>query len=705
MKATKLFAALALILGLVSCQPEMFNGNGDKADSKSVQVTMSVKFPEPIPVATKGTMAEGPLASEAFDIHLCLYGPGDGYVQNWITASKESTTTTTIDGVSYITGGTFNVFLPITDEKRTIHIIANPPDAVNPTTDDYLDNVMEKMVNQKNATTGAYECSYWQEIVLEHGIHAASGDPHSSGLPYASSDVVAAFTNIQLLRNFAKIIVEGPSAGEGAFVLENWALINVPKKGYVAPYTGNSESRFPTGYSNTYLNEHVGMGEHWVDNMYNQLTVTDKYLGYMPNDEHIIDESLPTVFLSDGQCKYMYERPLPTTSQKQTAVLIKVRFLEGHSVYDSYYERDHEEGAEPYTYWYKVEVLNDKGAYFPILRNFVFTMHIDGIAEAGYDTAELAFAGSYFGNISASLETAGLSDLSNGKSQIHVDLLDYSFTGIPQSGKILLMNGSVASQFYFIPNVLTGERYTESADGICTITISVEKVPGYEEDGYQAIASIDDVEIGEGGTITITPTAISSDHMKKSIIRVEGKAAAEGSKALYRDIMITMMETPSLIWVDSSVPTASPVKTAIISTPEGTTGAKHPVYLRVCLPEGLGSSLFPIQLRIEAENNTLSATSPDLPVQTGVSEYDPTRNTFYYIYTIKYSDYCKLNPRTMKYEYKYVYGDPSVSGIANDYIVFYTNKVGNNYTKIKIRDMANRFTPVELTLGTPPNNP
>ena len=124
------------------------------------------------------------------------------------------------------------------------------------------------------------------------------------------------------------------------------------------------------------------------------------------------------------------------------------------------------------------------------------------------------------------------------------------------------------------------------------------------------------------------------------------------------------------------------------------------VDLRICLPAGLGSSLFPIQIRIEAENNTLSATSPKLPVTTGKSDYDDSRNTFFYIYTINYSDYCSLNPSTKKYEYKYIYVDTE-----QDRIRLKTNKQGDNSTRIRLRDLAGNFNPVDLTIGTVPAPP
>lgn len=658
MKATKYIAALALLLGVISCQPEMFNDKGDSSDAETAELVFSVQFPEPIPVTTKGTMDHGPRAAEAFDIHLCIFGPGDGYVQNWITATKVGEpTTTTFNDVEYITGGNFKVLLPLTDDKRTVHIIANPPESANPTTSDYIDNVMEKMVNEGNT------CSYWQQIILPSGIYA---DPENGTKVHP--DIKAAFTNVQLLRNFAKLIVDGPDEGEDLFELESWTLINVPKKGYVAPYTGirTEEGRFPSGYSNAYLS-----ASHTVTERYNQLLVTDNYKGSMPPlKDTMINVTFPGdpesvaqgVYVGNGGSKYMYERPLPSAEQAQTAVLIKVTFKEGHKVYEL---GPNENGN--YTYWYKVELLDDKGAYVPVLRDFVYKLHILGLDEPGYLTARAAFGGAYFGNISASLETASLSELSNGKSTIYAETLDYTIMVNPGGGAMFLEN----SNFYFIPNLdFATEVFWKDTPGKCTITPTIETVPGYPA----AIENINKVHFsgendGTGpGTITIEPNAID-ETMKKSIIRIKGKGQFDGSKELYRDIMITLMEKPDFKHGSDT--------TCIFNADTvHVNGVGNEVVLKIYLPEGLGSSVFPVQVRIEAQNNTLSANTPDLPVQTGKSLFDPSRNTFFFIYTINYDDYCWLNPRTRKYENNYEFK-----------CSLFTSTTGDNSTPIKINDM------------------
>ena len=130
------------------------------------------------------------------------------------------------------------------------------------------------------------------------------------------------------------------------------------------------------------------------------------------------------------------------------------------------------------------------------------------------------------------------------------------------------------------------------------------------------------------------------------------------------------------------------VATAITTQPDDLTAANESVGIKIQLPEGLGASVFPVQVRIEAENNTLSATSTDLPAQTGASVFDATRNTFYFIYTITYDMYRHLDQATWTYNYTYEFP-----------ITLYTNSRTDNRTLIDIRDLGGKFNPMKLGLG------
>ena len=677
MKATRYIATFALLAGLLACQREIEPAVSDgQVPDGFVEVTISADYPEPVAVPTRAKMGEGATQDE-FDLYLCLFGPGEGFVQNWIPATPQTFHTNT-DG--YITSVDFKALLPITEEKRTVHLIVNPPADADPTLTDYIDNVMEKMVDTDK------ECSYWQQVVLPNGIKAQLvGDKM-----VVVDSSVEPLKHVKLVRNFAKVVVSTPdeflpdgttpNPDYEGFTLKRWTLINVPTAGYVAPYTGsqNEATRFPKGYLN------IG---HYMTGLalYKQLTGTeagqDNYKGSLPAGASI-DETFPgepdaaeegTYAVKDGAL-YLYERPIPTSDQKQTAVLAEIEFAPGHAVNPS--------DTDPVTYWYKIEVLNDKGAYVPILRDIVYRLDIQGIEGPGAETAREAYDGAYFGNISASLETATLNELSDGTSLIHVDEMDYTF--VQGNTTELLMHGDDAAHFYFIPfidgnpdlGVPAGQPYTSSVDGICEISVELIEVDGYDA----AVTSFEANGSSGEGTISVTLAQTDAAKVKKSIIRISGTAA--GGKAIYREININLMGKQ-----DFSHGTDV---TAITEAPSDLTGANKKVVIKVWLPEDLGASLFPIQVRIEAMSNSLSATSVDLPVATGKSVFEPTRNTFYYVKTIKYSDYCTLNTKTKKYEYHYDFD-----------CVFYTSKSGDNSTWIDVRDLkgTENFAPKLLELG------
>ena len=670
MKAIKLFAIFALAAGLVACQQDIYDTDPKELlDVDKVEVTFSVQFPEPIPVGTKAPMGENPLATEDFDLYLCLYGAGDGYVQNWIPATE--TTKTVADG--YITGGTFKALLPLSDEKRVIHFIANPPARLisTPPVAAYMDDVMRLMVDNNK------ECSYWQQVELPH--IKLSND----GVTVDPTSVAPLQNGIHLIRNYTKITVSsakpanahGPQPGiyephKDDFDVLQWTLINVPDRGYVAPYTENSQSRFPTGYLN--ITGYSGEGA-----LYRQLSLNDKYSGSIPPGA-VIDESYPgdpsstnTAYVGSGEALYMYERPIPTLEQRMTSILVQIRFNNEHDLVR--HSGDHYKD-----YWYKIEVIDNDGEYFPFLRDLVYNIKLKGITEAGYATARQAYDGRSFGNICASIETASLATLSNGQSIIHVDVMDYTF--LTGEEALYLDNGvdGNPARFWFSPDNGV-HQYHQSQGNIpgtpgqeCTIQVTLQTVDGF--DPAVSIATPD-----ASGQIMVTLNE-TGDAIKKSIIHVAGKKGRpEGpDQWLYRDIMVNLMKTQDFVH--------NGVATAITNNPD-VTQKDQPVEFKLQIPEGLGASVFPIQVRIEAEKNTLSARTNDLPASTGPSLFDSTRNSFYYIYTISYDDYRVYNAETGSYEYTYEYP-----------FTLYTNSRTDNTTLIKISDLAGKFNTMELNL-------
>lgn len=668
MKNRLYIAALALLAVLASCQREN-PVSVQQPEDDFVEVTFPVSFASPVLAPTRAPMGEGPTTTD-FNLYLCVYGPGDGFVQNWIKAMIVNLETEN----GFVVRGTYKAMLPLADDQRTLHLFVNPPDEANPTLTDYIDNVMEQMVDTEK------ECTYWQEVILDN----ITRDPLS---------VKKLTDGVNLVRNFAKIIV-GTGDSQPFEVLQ-WALLNTPDKGYVAPYnpnnkyvsSGSTSERFPSGY----LNENILALANATDgSLYLQLSGRDSgqdnYPGYMPAGAELVGDAAKTEeefaaypgepgagnanYVPANAPLYMYERPVPGAGERPTAVLVQIQFDEGAEP-----DADAEDLTDDRTYWYKIEVLDTEGSYVPFYRDIVYRMNIADIEEVGAKTAFDAFKGEYFGNISASVETANLTDLSNKTSQIHVDQLDYTFVSVPDDGKELLMYNDQAAQFYFVPNLENPtDVYVKDEPGVCSVTVELRSDPGFEP----AVTAIEVNGENGDGTIVVTLGEQQTGVVKKSIIRVTGRA--QGGQAIYREITVSLMATPHFEYESYQT---------TVTTPNGYNAAGLPVNLKIWLPKDLGPSLFPIQVCIEAENNTLTATTPDLPVVTGPSAFDPTRNTFYYIKTIKYSDYCKLN-NNKKWVYTYEHD-----------CTLYTNDPSDNSTRIRISELNGRFVPIEyLAIGT-----
>ena len=628
------------------------------APGTMVKVEFTVDFQD-LPPMTRAEMAENPIIN---NMYVAVFGEGL-YLQHWMPATIE-----TLEAAGSANKKTYSVMLPLVDESRTLHFIANPPEDHNPPAFDYEWNIFPYMVT--SGTDGAY----WQRIELPGGILAqknTAGDYVLDGNGNYTVDPasVAKLQLVYLVRNYAKIVV---NSGSKMFDVGRWTLINYPDQGSVAPYDLSVSSQVDGHYkfSETYMkiDEYEGAAKGVF---YDALTRT--YIGYMPKTAQI-NHTWPSspVYVNSGQAKFMYERPTP--EQYQTSVVAEV-IWKTQAAYEAACAAAGETpgtiptGLAGHTYWYKIEILDNEGEYIPILRNIQYTVSIDGLNEAGYADAQKAFNGDYFGNVSSSLETSSLNEVSNGVSRIYVDYMDQTFLG-EETGQVL--------NYYFVPDdVNAPNTKVTKTTGNVTISVTKKDVAGY-------VNPIDTYTVDyDSGKITFSLKARTSN-LQKGIFRVEGKVGS--GRSLFREVTINVIG--NLVFTSSTAITTKPTSDA----------TDMPVVINIGLDEKLPASLFPIQVRIEAEQNTLSSTSPDLPVESGPSQFTSKagKNSFYYIYTIDYSSaragmsYYTIDPATREITYKVDYP-----------ITLYTTKSSGNSTKILISDLKGYFTPMELTLTIP----
>lgn len=165
-------------------------------------------------------------------------------------------------------------------------------------------------------------------------------------------------------------------------------------------------------------------------------------------------------------------------------------------------------------------------------------------------------------------------------------------------------------------------------------------------------------------------------------------------RALYRDVVFTVMEKQKF---EKSTTTANdddePVTTTTNSsvTPLASDAVNQETTVTIILPDGLPRDIFPLQIKIEAENNGLTSIHDNsatpavsaLPVKYGPSAFR-NGNSYYFVKTITFDDYATLNGVA----YSYTNAFPCK---------FKTRLSSGNATSIKINDLNEEYF-VEKTL-------
>jgi hypothetical protein len=283
-----------------------------------------------------------------------------------------------------------------------------------------------------------------------------------------------------------------------------------------------------------------------------------------------------------------------------------------------------------------------------------------------------------------------LDDISNNKSRIVV-----AGEGNSMSHTAIGNGKSFDVDFYFYPvassnEVVVTDGNSSTAAGGAKVTIK----KAIELDGSypQAIASVSDVVVTHNsngtdnhGTITVTLNDSEAGIVKKGKLKILGQVA--GSRALYREVCFTVMQKQNFVKGD--------LQTSV--TPLATDAMNQETTVTLVLPDGLPRDIFPLKVKIEAQNNgltsipdnTVSPAISALPVKYGPSAFNKTKNSYYFVKTITFDDYATLNGTS--YEY------------TNEFPCKFKTRLGNglNATTIKINDFDEEyFDEKTITLTT-----
>ena len=531
-------------------------------------------------------------------LYLAVFG-SSGYLKEYVKA----------DSIMHVndTALTFKATLTLSDKPRSIHFIGNGPSTLD---FGYDTDILPSLLSKDEAQ------SYWQ--MMESVLITA--DLVDGKYVSTCNDQ---FQDIPLVRNFAKIELSADTASY--FEPTSFAVFNVPSKGSVVPYYEKAGKKL-------FVKNYDTCG-------FVTLTTKIGYPGNLPDSTDFIWS--PAKYDSLVSCKatplsevYLYERPVPTSQNLPTYVIVKGAYNGNPNDPDSVNHFTRWTGKE---YYYKIDLM-EGGEYYPILRNFKYQIRINKILSRGHDTPEAAAASAGSADVSADITTSHLNDISDGEARLVVQpWMSYAFTKKQTNNKVLNVK--------FFSDMMSGEPDMSYGSVTC------EKLPMPDGEGDV----IESVSIGhpvlasgtDKGWRTITfstsePGAPGTP-ARTQVLRVSGTYETETheTRTLYRDVRITLQPLQRM-----QVSVVNPDDEGAL-VPRGT-GKR--VQLNVSLPVDLNESVFPITFVIEPEDMSLTPDNQvpnnNLPVaaQTSISDHAgyAGKRAFQFIRTLTYAEYKTL---------------------------------------------------------------
>lgn len=564
------------LLAMLSCSEQI---EQDVVAEGKLGTTVSVvlpQIPDAYPQLETRAMAMNP---QMENLYLAVFDD-NGYLLEYVKATDDSQMATENE-----TTYKYQVSLTPTDFPTYIHFIGNAPSTLSFGT--------EVEAVGKLFTEGGSE-AYWQKISFPQGIKKnADGTLHTS--------VTNALKDVRLVRNFAWIKLSNSAEN---FEVTSYCVINTRTKGTVAPYNTIQSQFADFAHQQTYSD-----------------LVDEGYEGFIPAEAEL-NQIIPneaTWFTTQGKeedeyAYFVYEREKPTSNP--TFILVKGNYTPEGST------------TKLTNRYYKVDLRQGNGDYFPIIRNFRYNINIASIKHEGHETAQAAFEGAGSGDVSTAIETEDFTNISNNIARIFVNYTDTVL--VNQMSDLKLRYKFMAFETEDEEGNTTPEQILNGDENI-TIELGASvggkviqswtKDTKDEKDGWR--------------TITISTTELADIRKSEEII-IKGKVTiGEGEHAhtyqLQRKVTLNLRPKYDMQLVCDP------------SAIQKNLGEPFDLLLKV--PGGLGSSMFPLEFQIEAENQSITPNlGDDLPVVTGKSiiASKNEKTAIGFIKHIEWSDYDAL---------------------------------------------------------------
>ena len=617
-----LLVSCLLLTGCLREPLEVESVSADFPEGAPITLTFSVSKDDLNASLTRSFGEESTLNS----LHLAVFG-SSGYLKEYVeatelTLSDEPYVYNDLDGVERsVEQYTFTVTLTMSDSPRIIHFIGNGPSTLP---FGYADAVLSSLLSERG------EGAYWQmkrldgiracrsvtEYEDDHGVWVSRGDyidkdgnKITNGKGYVPDPATAAaFTNIPLIRNWAKIVVMSDTREDPETHLPNnpfftpysYAVVNVPSRGTIVPHS--AATGFITDYQLLGFEELEASG--YAANLPSGTIFDDS----IPSAEDFVNCTGGVSAVGPDGAVYLYERPVPTENIPPSYVIVY-----GH--YCNPDDLEHEGD-----YFYKVDLMVN-AEYYPVFRNFKYQVIIRKILSQGHHTPAAAVAAAGSADVSADINARHLSDISDGYGRLAIQpWMAHTFTD-KQTDNTLL-------HAFLMSDIYNGTIDMNPA----SVTVEKRPMPSGEEDLITDL-SIDAPSTDAGSVGWRTIHFSTTEHgrsVRSQTIRITGY---HEFGRLYRDVVITVQPIQPMT-LACSRPRISAVK-----------GSEQTI--SISIPDGLSESMFPLLFEIEPEGKSLSPDGSkennNLPVVSGTSlsehEEFAGKPSYHFVYTLSWDMY------------------------------------------------------------------
>lgn len=436
MKKITFYLCAAILCGLMpACVKDGLSSNADAdVPGGPVELRFGVLIPEAASVATRGALLDA-AAGETdagylgrLKPYLFIFedtgSPESNYLRtlvhgSQITMNESSSPDGPADADGRVHGPWLQKFTAMVDgtaENAILHLVLIQEDE-----QEAFEEQLSVMIDRSelgifSGATGLYSrgAAYWKRIALDMPINSGNKE-----------EIVGLLSHLQLVRNFAQVTLD-PEASNRAqlsgnvtsFAVTGFVVVNAMDSGYVAAYNEQTTGENFVSFAD-------GTGKPVT---YEQLVKQQAYIPArhpLAGRDNKDNDDLGWVTTADwdlNRPKFSFERPVQNTHR--TFVVLRAA-VNGSTRYYKIDLGDYDTNeSDPITAQYGVFEL------FHLIRNISYKITITAVASTGHPSVAAAIAAPPANNISASIETANVSSLSDGAETISIEIYDPDGTEI-----------------------------------------------------------------------------------------------------------------------------------------------------------------------------------------------------------------------------------------------------------------------------------